>query len=394
MATSIATNTKYEILTPDGWSKFDGVTKTSKTGTVSVIVHTQDTVVWYYGHRVLTPLGFIEVERLIPGDLVESTKGTVVVTDVQFSADTVDLFDAKDVELRNQYYTNGIVSHNCVEFQGSSGTLIAGWKLKQLVSQKPEVYKDNLAMYKPSIAKHAYVISADASEGKGFDYSVLQVIDVTKMPYEQVCVFRSNKTVATDFAEIIFRVAKMYNNAAVLIEFESLGPVVADHLHSELEYDNVLFTENAGTAKGKKITSGFGNTVDKGIKMTKLTKKTGCSLLKLLIEQNQLVINDVYTIEELSTFSRKNDTFKAEEGKHDDTVMALVVFAWLSNQDYFREYTDTYMMGNIRERSDAQIEDDMVPFGFIIDGRGEDSLSTEERNMVVLPFSGQYETDF
>ena len=139
---------------------------------------------------------------------------------------------------------------------------------------------------------------------------------------------------------MIHRVAKAYNNASVLVEVNDIGEQVSHALHYDFGYEHVLFTENAGRS-GKRITSGFGGTsVDKGIRTTKIVKSIGCSIIKLLIEQNQLIVNDFNTINELSTFSKKGNSYEAESNKHDDLVMCLVLFAWLSEQQYFKDYTN------------------------------------------------------
>ena len=170
-----------------------------------------------------------------------------------------------------------------------------------------------------------------------------------------------------DYAEIVFRVCKSYNNAAVLVEINDIGEQVATSLHFDFEYDNVLFTESAGRS-GKRITSGFGGNIDKGIRTTKSVKSVGCSILKLLIEQNQLVVNDFETISELSTFSRKGLSYEAESGKHDDMVMGLVLFAWLSDQMYFKELTSINTLARLREKTDEEISQDLTPFGFVDNG--------------------------
>ena len=274
----------------------------------------------------------------------------------------------------------------CVEFMGSSGTLIAGWKLKELVHQTPIHFKDGLSQYFAPIQNHIYSCICDVSRGKGFDYSAFHIIDVTQMPYKQVCTFRSNMITPIDYAEVIFRICKVYNNATVLVEINDIGEQVGHALHYDFEYDSVLFTENAGRA-GKRVSGGFGNGAakpDKGIRTTKQVKATGCAILKLLIEQNQLVINDFHTIEELATFSRKGQSYEAEEGKHDDMVMGLVLFAWLSDQQYFKDYTSINTMIKLRERSEEEIMNDLSPFGFVDDGRGglEEALD--------LPASGNW----
>ena len=273
----------------------------------------------------------------------------------------------------------------CVEFMGSSGTLIAGWKLKELVHQTPITFKEGLSQYWTPIKGNSYVIICDVSRGKGLDYSAFSVIDVTTMPYNQVAVYRNNMITPLDYAEVIHRVAKAYGNAAVLVEINDIGEQVSSSLQYDFEYDNVLFTENAGRA-GKRISTGFGgaSSIDKGIRTTKPVKATGCAILKLLVEQNQLVINDFHTIEELSTFSRKGQSYEAEEGKHDDMVMPLVLFAWLSDQQYFKDFTDINTLMKLREKSDDDIMNDLSPFGFVDDGRGD------VYEMLELPRSGSW----
>ena len=269
---------------------------------------------------------------------------------------------------------------NC-EFLGSSGTLIAGWKLKELVHQSPMVQKEGLIQYKQPEPEHVYMMVCDVSRGKGLDYSAFQVIDVTKMPYEQICAYRNNALTPMDYADVIYRTAKSYNNASVLVEINDIGEQVSHSLHYDFGYENVLFTENAGRS-GKRVSSGFaGKSADKGIRTTKIVKSIGCSIIKLLVEQNQLIINDFQTINELSTFSKKGNSYEAEPGKHDDLVMCLVLFAWLSEQQYFKDYTDINTLMSLREKNEEDMEQDMSPFGFVFDGR-EDFIDEEYEQFV------------
>jgi len=274
----------------------------------------------------------------------------------------------KDTLAAMNFDTEKFAQEYEVEFLGSSGTLIAGWKLKELVHQTPLTQKDGLYLFKNPVPNHTYVCIVDVSRGKGLDYSAFSVIDVTKMPYEQVCCYRNNMVTPIDYADVIFRVVKSYNNAATLVEINDIGEQVSTSLHHDFEYDNILFTESAGRL-GKRITTGFGGSIDKGIRTTKSVKSVGCSILKLLIEQNQLIINDFNTISELSTFSRKGVSYEAESGTHDDMVMGLVLFAWLSDQSYFKDITDINTLARLREKTEEDIMNDMVPFGFFDDGR-------------------------
>ena len=255
-----------------------------------------------------------------------------------------------------------------VSFLGSSGTLIAGWKLKELTHQHPLMEKEGLRQYQQADKSRSYVTIVDVSRGKGLDYSAFSVVDVTQMPYQQVCTYRNNFITPMDYSEIINRVSKSYNQAAILVELNDLGEQVAETLHQEFEYENMLFTEKMAGRAGKRITTGFGSNVDKGIMTTKTVKSIGCSMLKLLIEQNQLIVNDFDTIRELSTFSKKGGSYEAEPGNNDDMVMGLVLFAWLSNQNYFKEYTNINTLNKLREKTEEDVAMELLPFGFVDEG--------------------------
>ena len=266
------------------------------------------------------------------------------------------------------------------EFLGSSGTLIAGWKLKLLVEARknPIVKADNpnLMMYEAPIKEkkealetkikilppHSYVIIADVSRGKGLDYSAFSVIDVTALPYRQVATFRSNEIAPADYADIIHKVGKLYNDAYVLVEINDIGDQVSSILVED-GYENVIHTISNGR-QGKKVSFGQRNS-DRGIRTTKIVKGVGCSTLKLLIEQDKLIIPDDETINEFMAFSRKKNSYEAESGKHDDMVMGLVLFSWLTDQEYFRELTDINTASALRERTIEQVNSDLLPFGFL-----------------------------
>jgi hypothetical protein len=133
-------------------------------------------------------------------------------------------------------------------------------------------------------------------------------------------------------------------------------------------------TENNGR-NGKQISAGFGGKEkDFGIRTTKTVKAIGCSILKLLVEQNKLLLRDKNTIDELTTFSRKGNSYEAESGNYDDMVMPLVLFAWLTDQMYFKELTDINTLQLLREKTEEQMMEEMLPFGFEDDGMDENDI--------------------
>lgn len=261
----------------------------------------------------------------------------------------------------------------CCEFVGSSGTLISGSKLKQLVYKEPIKEVGGVLFYEEPVQGGNYVSVVDVSRGKGLDYSAIQVIDISRMPYKQVASYRNNMITPVDFAATVYRIAKYYNESFILVEVNDIGEQVASILFDEFEYENMLLTENNGR-EGKRLSSGmvgFTSKADKGVRTTKSVKSIGCSMIKLLIEQDQFIVNDFETIRELSVFSKKGTSWEAEPGNHDDLVMCCVLFGWLSNQKYFKELTDINTVINLKEMNEEKIFGELVPFGIIDDGHSQ-----------------------
>ena len=354
---------KYEILTPDGFSNFHGVRKQIAPSIITLSFDNTITLECSLDHQLECKWGFDEARNLSIGDEILTSDGFARITFIYVDNVEKPVYDALQVEKGNKYFTNGLVSHNC-QFLGSSGTLISGSKLKELSYSKPLYESEGLHQYEKPFGNNIYAMTVDVSRGKGLDYSTFNVIDITSMPYKQVCTFRDNFISPIDFASIIYRVATAYNGALVLTEINDIGAQVSDTLVMDFGYENMLYTENAGR-EGKRISNGFGKITDTGVRTTKSVKGIGCSMLKMLVEQNQLLIQDFETIQELSRFSKKGNSYEAEQGSHDDLVMNLVLFAWLTSQAYFKEITDINTLHKLREKTEEQIEDDLLPFGFI-----------------------------
>ena len=263
---------------------------------------------------------------------------------------------------------------------GSSGTLIEGNKLKALVWREPELEREGLKIFEQPERDKVYFCICDVSRGKGLDYSAFHIIDASQMPYKQVATYRNNFVAPIEYTEIIHRTVTQYNNAITLVEVNDIGEQIPELLLYDYEYENILYTESAGRA-GKRISGGFGRkgtAIDKGIRTTKQVKSIGCSTLKLLIENDQLIVSDFHTINELSTFSKKGVSYEAEPGCHDDLVMGLVLFGWLSAQDFFRDYTDNSTLSNLRNITHDELEAHMLPMPIIDGGFGEEENLFED----------------
>ena len=274
----------------------------------------------------------------------------------------------KEETIRNTSERQFTQEFEC-EFLGSVDTLISASKLRAMAYDDP--IQDNgkgLKVYEKVNPERDYILTVDVSRGTNNDYSAFVVFDITSLPWNVVAKYRNNEIKPILFPSIIDQVAKNYNKAYILIEINDIGEQVGNILHYDLEYPNVLMCAMRGRA-GQIVGQGFSGTKSQlGLKMSKVTKKVGCSNLKTLIEDDKLIIPDYEMISELTTFIQKNQSFEADEGHNDDLVMCLVLFAWLAVQPYFREMTDNDVRKRIYEEQANQIEQDMSPFGFIVDG--------------------------
>lgn len=261
-------------------------------------------------------------------------------------------------------------------FLGSSNTLISTSKLNTLSWTEP-IYKtkDGLVVFEEPKEDHLYFISVDTARGQGKDYSAFTVIDATNSPYKIVCRYKNNLISPMLYPTVIERTGYKYNKAYIFIEINDIGGQVADILHNELEYEHVLMSSMKGR-KGQVVTGGFGKGESVfGVRTTSQVKRLGCSILKNLIEQDKLLLEDFEIINELMSFVSKAQTYGAEDGHTDDLVMCLVLFSWLTRQPYFKELTNLDTRIALYKNEIKQLEDDLAPFGFI-SGYEEDDLKT------------------
>jgi hypothetical protein len=300
----------------------------------------------------------------------ERGKNEYVPTDVHWSE-----VPGRDEAWKEQTISNTSEAQFKVEFEceflGSINTLINPAKLRNLVYDNPIQKNAGLDVYEHPIDEHNYLITVDVARGLGNDYSAFVVFDITNFPYKIVAKYRNNEIKPMLFPSIIHEVAKGYNGAWLLIEVNDIGDQVANILHFDLEYDNVLMCAMRGRA-GQIVGTGFsGKKSQLGVRMTQAVKKLGCSNLKTLLEDDKLLTVDYEIISELTTFAQKHNSFEAEEGCNDDLAMCLVIFSWLVAQEYFKEMTDNDVRKRIYEEQKNQIEQDMAPFGFVLDGLDE-----------------------
>ena len=285
----------------------------------------------------------------------------------------------KEQTIRNTSEKQFAVEFEC-EFLGSSDTLIDAHKLRHLVFENPLEHNENLKIFEKPIPEHIYTLTADTSRGVGNDYSAFVIFDVTQVPYKVVATYRSNTIAPVLYPKAIYNAARAYNNAQVLVEINDIGQQVADILHNDLEYESIISAQWKGRA-GQIVGGGFGGGDSQlGIRTTPAMKRVGCAMLKTIVENDRMIINDFDILSELTTFvaNKRGTNFEAEQGQNDDLAMCLVFFAWLTNQSYFKELTDIDIRKNLYELNQQAIEDQLVPFGIIDDGNVDDEWQEDD----------------
>jgi len=297
----------------------------------------------------------------------EKGKNEYIPTDVHWSE-----VPGRDSAWKAQTIANTSEAQFKVEFEceflGSVDTLIAPSKLKTFIYENPIVRNAGLDIYENVKEKHDYLITVDVARGVSEDYSAFVIFDITEFPHRVVAKYRNNEIKPMMYPNIIYEVAKNYNDAYILCEVNDIGDQVASLLHYDLEYQNILMCSMRGRA-GQVVGQGFsGKKTQMGVKMSKTVKKVGALNLKTIVEEDKLIFNDYEIISELTTFVSKHNSFEAEDGCNDDLAMCLVIYAWLVAQDYFKELTDQDIRKRLYEEQRNQIEQDMAPFGFVSDG--------------------------
>lgn len=255
------------------------------------------------------------------------------------------------------------------EFQGSTGTLISGMCLKSLAFVRPNTFEGitGLCFYERPIKGRKYVQVVDTSRGKGLDYSAFVIVDVTDIPYKVVCTYKDNDISPIVFPSIISKIGKWYNEAYSLIEINDNGQQVVDLLFDDYEYENIL---SSVTVKGRVVLSWQygGRHGERGIRTTKSVKRLGCTLMKSMIESHKLIFQDFNIISELSTFINKRNSYEADEGANDDLVMCLVLFSWMTNQQFFVDLCNTNIKEKLYRDQMKQIENELLPLPLMNDG--------------------------
>ena len=181
-------------------------------------------------------------------------------------------------------------------------------QMYQEAKQREELERELGFIYiysKRQIAKR-YVIGADAATGLGQDDSAFINMIASPVGLEEVCSGRG-KMPEAEFADILARKSKEYNEAMITVENAPVGKATLQKLQ-EL---------NSNIYKNK----------DKlGWPTTATTKPMMVEDLRIAIKDRSLVIHNLDIIEQLMSYVRDEKGFyHGTSGTHDDYVSALML---------------------------------------------------------------------
>jgi len=238
-------------------------------------------------------------------------------------------------EQRAQLGEKGFLQEILRVFLGSGDTYIPGKELARLDEElkngypkrklfskyqnktkndDPDMKEENkgaLWIWKEPVAGKEYYFGIDCSEGVGADNSCIQVFEIESK--EQVSEFYSNNITPYEFAQVIYELAILYNNALLIIEEMSAGLSVINTLQNELYYDNFFY--NNPDSRSARV----------GIKTTSANRPLILTSFQTAILQKSIKINSIRLLQEMKCFEYNNTTKRpeAQKGKHDDAIMAL-----------------------------------------------------------------------
>jgi len=163
---------------------------------------------------------------------------------------------------------------------------------------------------------HRYVVSVDASSGRGEDYSAIQVIDVDS--FEQVAEWQGKQETGL-VADQCYRIGRLYNDAVIVCELTGGWGLAIDQVLKRYAYPR-LYTRRVIDRLSQQWTDRTG--FDTTTKMRSVILEA----LETALRERELGLYSLRAVNELGTFVWSDkDRAEAQPGCHDDLVLALAI---------------------------------------------------------------------
>lgn len=218
---------------------------------------------------------------------------------------------SKILDLKNDFYQEYPEDDQSC-FLASGGNPFNTIELKKKLEKVPAVLRvDNgVKIIKPAETGKTYIIGADPAEGVKRDYSVASVVCVEDC--EQVALFKEQSN-PSEFADMLAYIGGIYttrnSRPQIIVERNNHGHAVILKLYEVLRYPNLWMDTDDNI----------------GHRTTSLTRPILIDTFIEAIESNIFKINSKEILLECLTLVDNNGKIEAEDGKHDDTVMATAL---------------------------------------------------------------------
>jgi hypothetical protein len=240
-------NSRYKILSPEGFVDFKGVQKLKKQ-TREIFFDNGLTLRASYNHKIYSYDGDeILIRDIKIGDNIKSHDGYFVVNkieDYDFESDVYDIIDSGESHL---YYTNNVISHNC-NFLGSGDNVIDSGTMEKIkkndiLEPRDKMMGGALWVWEDPILDHKYIMGVDVSRGDSEDFTTFNIVDFDTR--EQVVEFL-DKVPPDIAAEIALKWAQRYNAFVVIDITGGMGVSTARKMQ-ELGYKNLYIDGQIST---------------------------------------------------------------------------------------------------------------------------------------------------
>jgi hypothetical protein len=214
----------------------------------------------------------------------------------------------------NMSHKKWLQEYEC-EFLGTGETYIEGTILSNMDRRtKNPAYRyfnNRMYIWEDPQPGRSYLIGVDVSLGRDRDYSAFHIIDCYSG--EQVAEFYSNTTPINELAEVLNQAGQRYNLAVIILERNTIGNNLIDHLFERLAYENLYFDEKRNI----------------GVQVTTKNRDQILASMEECLRLNKIKINSKRTVSELNTFIVSlAGKAQAEKSKHDDLVTSLALCAF------------------------------------------------------------------
>lgn len=241
-------------------------------------------------------------------------------------------------EFNNEFLTSSfqkLVPDDILEYyrrclgEWKAANINQGYDTEILSSDENKRYR--FKMWHSFNPDRTYVATADAADGTGGDYSVLQIWDVTNLSDIRLCCEFASAHVSTiEFAYIINEICKLYCSPFLIMESNGIGQAILEQLKVTYEYQNL-------TRLGKD--GGY------GVRSHMQVKSKACLWTRemLTTEGFGFEIYSKRLVDEMGTFVKKDTAVHvvyAALGKnsHDDFMMSFVWMAWMLSEENVERY--------------------------------------------------------